>query len=148
MNFDAIARIQLRMDTYRRKSWMWAEACALLEEAERKHRQFFDLIAAPAAHPVWEPPADIFADGAEINVVVALPGARADEVTVLITHTGLQVDTTVPPPALGAAMNLVRLEIPYGRMRRRIDLPPGRYALVERRLDHGCLYLRLTRETA
>ncbi len=28
---------------------MWAEACALLEEAERKHRHFFDLLAAPAA---------------------------------------------------------------------------------------------------
>ena len=127
---------------------MWAEACALLEEAERKHRQFFDLIAAPAAPPVWEPPADIFAEGAEINVVVALPGARADEVTVLITPTGLQIDTTVPPPALGAAMNLVRLEIPYGRMRRRIDLSPGRYALMERRLDHGCLYLRLMKEAS
>ena len=78
----------------------------------------------------------------------ALPGARADEVTVQITPTGLQVDTTVPPPAVGAAMSVVRLEIPYGRMRRRIDLPPGRYALIERRLDHGCLYLRLKREAA
>jgi hypothetical protein len=43
-------------------------------------------------------------------------------------------------------MNVVRMEIPYGRMRRRVDLPPGRYALIERRLDHGCLYLSLTRE--
>jgi HSP20 family molecular chaperone IbpA len=97
---------------------------------------------------VWEPPADIFAQGSEINVVVALPGARADEVTVLITPSGLQIDTTVRPPAVGAAMDVVRLEIPYGRMRRRIDLPAGRYALTERRLDHGCLYLRLIREAA
>jgi HSP20 family molecular chaperone IbpA len=138
----------LDMDSYRRKSWMWAEACALLEEAERKHRQFFELLAAPTAQPVWEPPADIFAEGSLLNVVVALPGARADEVTVQITPTGLQIDTTVPPPAMGAAMKVVRLEIPYGRMRRRIDLPPGRYVLVERRLDHGCLHLRLTREAA
>ena len=138
----------LDMDSYRRKSWMWAEACALLEEAERKHRQFFELLAAPTAQPVWEPPADIFAEGSLLNVVVALPGARADEVTVQITPTGLQIDTTVPPPAMGAAMKVVRLEIPYGRMRRRIDLPPGRYVLVERRLDHGCLHLRLRREAA
>jgi HSP20 family protein len=138
----------LDMDSYRRKSWMWAEACALLEEAERKHRQFFELLAAPTAHPVWEPPADIFAEGSLLNVVVALPGARADEVTVQITPTGLQIDTTVPPPTMGAAMKVVRLEIPYGRMRRRIDLPPGRYVLVERRLDHGCLHLRLKREAA
>ena len=127
---------------------MWAEACALLEQAERKHRQFFDLLAAPASRPVWEPPADIFADGSELNVIIALPGARVEDVIVQITPTGLQIDTDVPPPALSAAMNVVRLEIPYGRMRRRIDLPPGRYVLLERRLDHGCLHLRLTREAA
>ena len=136
------------MDIYLKKSWMWAEACALLEQAERKHRQFFDLLAAPASRPMWEPPADIFADGPELNVIIALPGARAEDVIVQITPTGLQIDTDVPPPALSAAMNVVRLEIPYGRMRRRIDLPPGRYALLERRLDHGCLHLRLTLEAA
>jgi hypothetical protein len=43
-------------------------------------------------------------------------------------------------------MNVVRLEIPYGRMRRRVELPPGRYVLTERRLEHGCLHLRLRRE--
>jgi len=95
---------------------------------------------------VWEPPADIFAEGAELQVVVALPGARAEEIAVQITPSGLQIETTVPPPSLGARMNVVRLEIPYGRMRRRIDIPAGRYVLVERRLDRGRLFLRLTRE--
>ena len=136
------------MNTNRRKSWMWAEACALLDEAERKHRRFFELLAVPSSHPVWEPPADIFADGSQVTVIVALPGARVDEVIVQLTPTGLQIDTTVPPPSLNAAMNVVRLEIPYGRMRRRIELPPGHYVLVERRLDRGCLHLRLTREAA
>jgi HSP20 family protein len=132
------------MDISRRQSWMWAEACALLDQAERKHRHFFDLLAAPSKRPVWEPPIDIFADDSQVSVVVALPGARADEVSVQITPSGLLVDTNVAPG--GGRMNVVRMEIPYGRMRRRVDLPPGRYALVERRLDHGCLYLRLTRE--
>lgn len=134
------------MNVNLRKSWMWAEACALLDEAERKHRHFFELLGVPATRPAWEPPADIFAEGSELQVVVALPGARAEEVTVQITPSGLQVETTVPPPALNAHMKVVRLEIPYGRMRRRVDLPPGHYALVERRLDRGCLFLRLTRE--
>ena len=126
---------------------MWAEACALLEEAERKHRRFFDLIAT-STRPVWEPPTDIFADGPHVHVVVALPGARVDEVTVHLSPSGLQIDAAVPPPSLGAAVNIVRLEIPYGRMRRRIELPPGRYVLTERRLDHGYLQLHLTRESA
>ena len=134
------------MNVKLRKSWMWAEACARLDEAERKHRHFFELLAAPASLPAWEPPADIFADGSELQVVVALPGARADEVTVQITATGLQIETSVPPPSMNARMTIVRLEIPYGQMRRRVDLPPGHYALVERRLDRGCLYLRLIRE--
>jgi HSP20 family protein len=126
---------------------MWAEACALLDEAERKHRHFFELLSVPSARPVWEPPADIFADGTEFHVVLALPGARAEEIAVQITPTGIQVDTIVPPPSLSARTNVMRLEIPYGRMRRRIDLPPGHYALLERRLDRGCLFLRLTRES-
>jgi HSP20 family molecular chaperone IbpA len=134
------------MNITRRNSWMWAEACALLEEAERKHRHFFDLLSAPSSRPVWEPPTDIFTDGSEVRVVVALPGARAEDVTVQITPSGLQVETTVPPPAVSAALNVVRMEIPYGRMRRRIELPPGRYVLTQRRLDHGCLHLSLTRE--
>jgi HSP20 family protein len=135
------------MNSSRRKSWMWAEACALLDEAERKHRRFFELLTVPAAQPVWEPPADIFADGAEFEVVVALPGAHAEQVVVQLTPAGLQIDTTVSPPAPRTRMRVMRLEIPYGRMRRRVDLPPGRYALLERRLERGCLYLRLTRET-
>jgi HSP20 family protein len=126
---------------------MWAEACALLDEAERKHRHFFELLSVPSARPVWEPPADIFTDGAELHVVLALPGARAEEIAVQITPTGIQVDTIVAPPSLSARANVMRLEIPYGRMRRRIDLPSGHYALLERRLDRGCLFLRLTRET-
>lgn len=131
------------MDAFRRNSWMWAQACALLDEAERRHRQFFGLLAGPSARPAWEPPADVFTDGTEWQVTVALPGAQADEVVVHLTDSGLQIEASVPPPALGARAHVMRLELPYGRMRRRIELPPGRYALVERRLERGCLYLRL-----
>jgi HSP20 family protein len=136
------------MNSHRRKSWMWAEACALLDEAERKHRRFFELLAVPAARPVWEPPADIFVDGSDLEVVLALPGAQEEQVSVQLTPTGLQIETSVSPISRSARMKVVRLEIPYGLMRRRIDLPPGRYALIERRLDRGCLYLRLAREAA
>jgi len=135
------------MNTNRRKSWMWAEACALLDEAEHRHRHFFDLLAVPSAGPVWEPPVDVFTDGVELKIMVALPGARAEDVAVQITPSGLSIETNVAPPALDARMNVVRMEIPYGRMRRRIALSPGRYSLVENRLDRGYLFLRLTRQT-
>jgi HSP20 family protein len=132
------------MNSQRRKSWMWAEACARLDEAERRHRRFFDLLAVPSDPPVWEPPANIFSLGEELYVSIALPGARAEDVAVQITSSGLLIETTVPPPAFAVDMHVVRLEIPYGRMRRRIDLPPGRYVLRENRLESGYLFLRLT----
>jgi HSP20 family molecular chaperone IbpA len=122
---------------------MWTEACALVDEAERMHRRFFDLLATPSARPVWEPPVNVFTAGAETQVAVALPGAAAEDVTVRLLPSGISVEAEVAPPALGARLNVVRLEIPYGRMRRHVPLPPGRYELVERRLANGCLVLRL-----
>ncbi len=123
---------------------MWAEACALLDEAERRHRRFFELLTVPAAVPAWEPPANIFAHGADLQVQVALPGASSEDVVIQLTASGLLIEAMVPPPRFAAGVNVVRLEIPYGRMRRRIDLPPGRYALREHRMEDGYLFLRLT----
>ena len=108
------------------------------------HRRFFDLLSTPSARPVWEPPANVFTAGPETQVAVALPGAAAEDVTVRLLPSGLAIEAEVAPPALGARMSVVRLEIPYGRMRRHIPLPPGRYELTERRLANGCLFLRLT----
>lgn len=125
---------------------MWAEACALLDAAERRQRHFFDLLA-PAPAPAWEPPANVFSSGGEILVEIVLPGARAEDVVVQLTPSGLLVETTVAPPAFPAGVNVIRLEIPYGRLRRRIDLPPGRYVLHEHRLENGYLFLRLTGST-
>jgi HSP20 family molecular chaperone IbpA len=122
---------------------MWAEACALLDEAERRHRRFYELLAVPSAAPVWEPPANIFAMGAEVHVMVALPGARSEDVVAQVTPSGLLIEATVAPPAFAAGVEVVRLEIPYGRMRRRIELPPGTYTVLENRLDRGYLFLRL-----
>jgi len=135
------------MNAQRRKSWMWAEACALLDEAERRHRHFYELLTSPSPSPAWEPPANIFALDEELHVSIALPGARAEDVVVQIVASGLLIETTVPPPHFPAGVSVVRLEIPYGRMRRRIDLPGGLYALRENRLENGYLHIRLTRST-
>jgi HSP20 family molecular chaperone IbpA len=125
---------------------MWAEACARLEEAERRHRRFFELLA-PSVAPVWEPPANILSLGRELQVMVALPGARADQVVAQVTPSGLLIEATVAPPAFAPGVEVIRLEIPYGRMRRRIELPPGSYTLLEFRLDAGYLFVRLTGTT-
>ncbi len=51
LELDALPAFSIHMDIYRRKSWMWAEACALLEQAERKHRHFFELLTRRAPSP-------------------------------------------------------------------------------------------------
>jgi HSP20 family molecular chaperone IbpA len=128
------------------KSWMWAEACALVDEAERMHRRFFRLLATSGG-PAWEPPTNITSSGGDVFVTIALPGAEPGDVAVEIATGVLRVEARVRPMGLFPHAGIVRLEIPYGIMRRSIALPPGRYLLSERRAVNGCLYLKL-REVA
>jgi HSP20 family molecular chaperone IbpA len=115
---------------------MWADACDLLSQADRLHRQFFRLAERGHAQPQWEPPVDMveFADG--VLVTVALPGVRTEDVRIsLSAETG---SVLISAQRLGpanlrtgdAAMRsrtvIRRLEIPYGRFERRIALPVGR----------------------
>ena len=41
------------------KNQMWAEACAMLKQAEQLHRQFFEPSQGARAAR-WEPPVDVF----------------------------------------------------------------------------------------
>jgi HSP20 family protein len=54
--------------------WMWTEACAFIERAERLHRQFFCLAMLPARPPGWEPPVDMYETADALWLLVALPG--------------------------------------------------------------------------
>jgi HSP20 family protein len=118
---------------------MWSQACELIAEAEKLHRQFFRLTTAPA----WEPPIDLFEDEAEIVVVVAMPGVDAERVEVVHEAGDLVVRGTRPLPLAGARHRLRRLEIPYGAFERRITLPPGRFEVGRPELAQGCLVLRV-----
>ena len=124
-------------------SWMWAEACEMLEQAQRLQRQFFRFGQAIEAQPRWEPPVDIVAYGAEIQVAVALPGVAPEHVKVRIDSGLLIVTALRPMPMQESATAVHRLEIPYGRFERRIALPAGQYELMEHACKNGCLLLRL-----
>lgn len=123
---------------------MWARAVALLDEAERRHRRFFELLSsAPPRAPVWEPPVDMFVLDRELRVVVAMPGVRPEDVSVELVSGGLRVRAqsrwAIPP---GKA-RILRLEIPYGQMERYIELPAGRYELAAQEFYAGCMQIRL-----
>jgi HSP20 family protein len=121
---------------------MWSQACELIAEAERLHRQFFhlSLVNVPAA---WEPPIDVFEDESEIAVVVAMPGVPADRVQVTHEAGALVVRGTRPLPLEAGRYRLRQLEIPYGAFERRVPLPSGNFEVGIPELSQGCLVLRL-----
>jgi HSP20 family molecular chaperone IbpA len=123
--------------------WMWAQACELLAQADRMHRQFFRLSSSPQTKAFWEPPADVFEDHNEVVIVVALPGVAADRLEVSTDASAIVVRGERPLPVSGTRHAVRQLEIPYGFFERRIALPPGRFEMPTQELTHGCLILRL-----
>ena len=123
---------------------MWAEACEMLERAQRLQRQFFPFGHAAAAQPRWEPPMDIVAYEPDVQVTVALPGVAPERVR-FVSLMGRYTSQPFAEPPLGREATAVhRLEIPYGRFERQIALPAGCYELMEQGFQNGCLVLRLT----
>ena len=134
------------MSSFNRIAWMWEEALQALERAERQQRRFYGLAGRRAQLPVWEPPADVFESDTEVLVLVALPGVDPEAVSVQVTAAGLLVSAERILPHVLESMHVRRLEIPYGRFERRIELAGGRYAVAERRMREGCLSVRLVKE--
>ncbi|HWP86392.1 MAG TPA: Hsp20/alpha crystallin family protein [Burkholderiales bacterium] len=123
--------------------WMWAEACELLDQADRMHRQFFRLAASARSRAVWEPPVDVFEDEREVVIVVALPGVAEQGVELTLEAGVLIVRAERHIPAAGARGAVRRLEIPYGHFERRIPLANLRLEAGTREFSDGCLILRL-----
>jgi HSP20 family molecular chaperone IbpA len=123
--------------------WMWGEALDMLERADRLHRQFFQLSTAREASPSWEPPVDIFETTDRFVIVIALPGVAPDALAIDVEPGALLVRGQRRMPAVAPNCRIHRLELPYGRFERRIELPPGPLQLVERHLVDGCLTLAL-----
>jgi len=124
-------------------SWMWAQACALVDEAERMHRQFFRLSVSEHMQAVWEPPVDVFEDEREIIVVVALPGVPSERIEITYESDMLVVRADRRNPFAGSRSALRRLEIPYGTFERCIRLPDARLDPATSEYVDGCLILRL-----
>lgn len=123
--------------------WMWAEACELMDQAERLQRQYFRPTSSSAAPAAWEPPADVYENENEIVVVIAMPGVTEERLQILSEPGALIVRGSRPLPLVGPGHAVRRLEIPHGHFERRIVLPPGGMELGVPELLHGCLILRL-----
>jgi HSP20 family molecular chaperone IbpA len=127
------------------RQWMWTEAVQMLQEADRLHRQFFQVGARQLSCPAWEPPLDVFETRDGLVLQFALPGVRSEHLQVGIEGTVLTVRGERPHPREMRDAEIRRLEIPYGRFERRVMLPAGRYQLVRNELADGCLVIALNR---
>jgi len=127
--------------------WMWAQACELIDEAERMHRQFFRLAAPARARVTWEPPVDVFEDDSEVVVVIALPGVAPDAVEITMEAGALLVRAEARFPFARDHHVVRRLEIPYGYFERRIPLQLAGLEAGTREAANGCLVLRLRKST-
>ncbi|MBV8422413.1 MAG: Hsp20/alpha crystallin family protein [Hyphomicrobiales bacterium] len=126
------------------RSWMWAEACAMIERAEQLHRQFFRPGLAPAAAANWEPPVDVFESERELTIVAALPGVEPQDIEVSIDRDALLIAGVRRLPTVARGTAIHRLEIPHGRFERRIRLPGAQWEVGRSSLVNGCLLLSLT----
>ena len=125
-------------------SWMWAEALELLQSRERLQRRFF-VVGTLQSLPCWEPAVDLYEQGDELRLLVALPGVSSRHVEVLLEDTAIVVRGERPMPTAFHRASIHRLEIPYGRFERRVTLPPGNFQLLDQFLEDGCLALVLRR---
>lgn len=139
------------MSIDRQFGWMWAQACELLDQADRMQRGFLRYVgpsadaAVRADAAVWEPPVDIQETSAGLQFVFALPGVSAEHIDVRLEPNALTVNA-IRPARLGSPDSVVRrMEIPHGRFFRRIALAGTRFRLGDTRYQNGCLEVRLVR---
>jgi len=124
---------------------MWPEACAAVARAERFHRQFFHVVTSESRETVWEPPVDVLEAPRHIIVIVGLPGVPPQSIEVSVDDRTLLIVGERSLPEEHAEAWVHRMELPQGRLERRVTLPRGRYHDVRHASAHGCLYITLTK---
>lgn len=124
------------------ETWMWTEACDILDRADRLHRQFFRPATMHAKKPSWEPPIDIYETSCEFKIMIALPGVAPEHLSVVLENDHLIIygQRHLPNSAQG---HIRRMEIPYGKFERRIELPLEHFEIGTREFTNGCLVISL-----
>lgn len=124
------------------ETWMWTEACEIVDRADRLHRQFFRPGVMSGKRPMWEPPIDVYETSYEFKVMIALPGVTPEHLDVMLEEGFLVINGQRRLPA-NTESHIRRLEIPYGQFKRRVELPAGRFEICTCEFENGCLLITL-----
>jgi HSP20 family protein len=125
------------------RALMWAEACALLQRAERLHRRFFHPSPVAGGAPRWEPPVDILETDHSCWIIVALPEVPRASLRVTVEDGILIVTARRELPASFRNAAVHRLELSFGLFERRVALPDDRLEIERQEFADGCLTLVL-----
>ena len=124
------------------RAWLFSDALDLLQSADRLQKQFFQVNDQRGC---WAPPIDVHESGDDLWIFVALPGVPQERTQVSIDGQTLIIHGERPLPHTAPGATIHRLEIPYGHFERTISLPAGRYQIIQRVVENGCLVLGLRR---
>lgn len=130
------------MPIHNLESLMWAEACEMMDRADRLHRQFFRPPVMQVRRLTWEPPVDIYETEHEFKIMIALPGVAPEQINVMLDGSRIVISGQRRLPASEAAY-IRRLEIPYGQFERSLELSAARIEISQREFMNGCLLITL-----
>jgi HSP20 family molecular chaperone IbpA len=130
---------------------IWQRASALLQQAERIHRNFLQIAVGShyrSSHgrsPSWEPPINVIETEQSLWIVSALAGVTVDRVNVRLEGRELIISGDRPLPECCTDGELKIWEIPLGRFERRLTLIEGRnpLSLGKISLQDGLLSIEL-----
>jgi HSP20 family protein len=114
---------------------VWRRANDLLQQAERIHRNFLQIVAASrhrAQHgrtPSWEPPVNVVETDESLWVISAVAGVAVERVDVRLEGGDLVIAGERPLPKCCHDGELKLWEISLGRFERRITLVGGEHPL-------------------
>ena len=123
-------------------NWMWNEACAMAERAERLRPDFYQP-GMGAEIAGWEPPVDVFET--ENGVQAPLPGVDARDLKLGTVANVLVVSGARRLPAIACKATIDRPEVPQGRFERRIPFRSTPVKLDRWQLESGCLVVVLSK---
>ena len=122
------------------KNQMWAEACAMLKQAEAAAPPVLRALARGRPRARWEPPIDVFETERQLCIIVALPGVAPEAVRVEIEGGTLTIAGVRPLPDRAATPILCDWRFPMGASSA-ASPSRRRLRLAERELVNGCLVL-------
>lgn len=129
----------------------WQQASDLMEQADRIQRNFLQIAASHhlALHSpagAWAPSVNVVETDQACWVIIALPGADADQIDIRLAGNELIIAGTRSLPTYCSEGELKIWEIPLGRFERRLRLTPGvKLNIGETRFADGLLIAQVNK---